>query len=152
MHRRSTNIVFCLSLMIHFIFYFDFFVSLIRGGWIKASRSLFGSHFFIIHSNDLIFGYCGSIWLTIKHVKFDRRMWPPSSLTPSCLPPTNSAITQVLNTSMWCMSTCFEPHRASLKMSIVPAFGSSWFENYSIYKKCHVFFGTPCTIRGQGMC
>ena len=55
---------------------------------------------------------------------------------------TNSAITQVLNTSMWCMSTCFEPHRASLKMSIVPAFGSFWFENYSIYKKRHMFFGT----------
>ena len=45
------------------------------------------------------------------------------------------------------MSTCFEPHRASLKMSIVPAFGSSWFENYSIYKKRHVFFGTPCKRR-----
>ena len=113
-----------------------------RWGWIKASRGRFGSHFVDIHSNDLMFGYCGSIWLTIKHVKFDRRMWPPSSLTPSCLPPTNSAITQVLNTSMWCMSTCFEPHRASLKMSIVPAFGSFWFENYSIYKKRHMFFGT----------
>ena len=63
---------------------------------------------------------------------------------------TNSAITQVLNTSMWCMSTSLQPHRASLKMSIVAAFGSSWFENYIIYKKCHVFFVTPCTIRGQG--
>ena len=57
----------------------------IRGGRIKASRSLFGPHFFIIPSNDLIFGYCGNIWLTIMHVKFETLMWLPSSLIPSFL-------------------------------------------------------------------
>ena len=41
------------------------------GGGIKSSHSLFGSHFFIVHSNYLTSEYCESIWLTIKHVKFD---------------------------------------------------------------------------------
>ena len=79
---------------------FNDIISQIKGGGvIKASRSLLGSNFLIIHSNDLIFGYCGSIWLTMKHVKFDRCMWPPSSLTPSCLPPFGPFFTLFLHAS-----------------------------------------------------
>ena len=49
-----------------------------------ASRSLFGFHFFIIHSNDLIFGYCGSIWLTIKELSLTD-IYVASFLINSCM-------------------------------------------------------------------
>ena len=65
---------------------FNFFskcVVLSKGGLIKARRSIFGSHFFVFHSNNLIFLYVGSIWLRFKLPTFDSRTRPPSSLTNS---------------------------------------------------------------------
>ena len=58
-----------------------------RGGVAKGARSLFGSHFFIFHFNHLNFWYCGRNGLLVKYVNFGSHTQPPSSWTPSFMPP-----------------------------------------------------------------